>query len=161
MTQSDKSFMRAFGGVLIILFIITIGVGIAANSIPNPVRDSRDSDPRLASLVNDRIAPVGKVNTGDVVIAAAAPAAAAASAEPRTGEAVYNLACGACHASGVAGAPKMGDKATWAPRLAKGMETLVTNAIKGIGAMPAKGGNPTITDAEIKATVDYMVAASK
>lgn len=161
MTQSDKSFIRAFGGVLVVLFLITIGVAIAANSVPNPVRDSRESDPRLMLLESERIKPVGKVNTGDVIIAAAAPAKSSASAEPRSGEEVYNIACGACHASGVAGAPKTGDKAAWAPRMAKGMETLVANAINGIGAMPAKGGNPTISDAEIKATVEYMTVDVK
>ena len=159
MTQSDKSFIRAFGGVLIVLFIITIGVAIAANSITNPNEEAKATDPRLSALVSERLKPVGSVNTGDVVIAAAP--AAAVSSEPRGAEEVYNIACGACHASGVAGAPKMGDKAAWAPRLAKGMETLVKNAITGIGAMPAKGGNPTITDAEIQATVEYMMASVK
>ena len=113
-TQSDKAFARAFGGVLAILVIITIGVAIAANSIPNPVRDARDSDPRLTKLTDDRIAPFAQVNTGEPIIAAAAPAhggSAGASAEPRGGEDVYNLACGACHGAGVMGAPKLGDKA--------------------------------------------------
>lgn len=157
MTQSDKAFARTFGGVLAILFIITIGVAIAANSVPNPVNEARAGDERLLALKNDRIAPLGKVNTGDVVIATAAPAAA--SAEPRGGEEVYNIACGACHAAGIAGAPKFGDKGVWAVRVGQGMETLVKHAIGGIGAMPAKGGNPSLSDAEVEAAVEYMAAA--
>ena len=77
------------------------------------------------------------------------------------GEAVYKQACAVCHAAGVAGAPKMTDKAAWGPRLAKGVDVLYTSALKGIGAMPAKGGNPALADAEVKAAVDYMAAQAK
>ena len=73
----------------------------------------------------------------------------------------YRTACMACHASGAAGAPKTGDKAAWKARIAAGMDTMVTNAIKGKGAMPPKGGRPNLTDAQIKAVVKYMVAESK
>lgn len=76
------------------------------------------------------------------------------------GKKLYEAACLACHATGAAGAPKVGDKAAWAPRLKKGTDVLHANAIKGIGAMPPKGG-ATASDAEIKAAVDYMTAASK
>ncbi|MBL8476125.1 MAG: cytochrome c5 family protein [Methyloversatilis sp.] len=95
---------------------------------------------------------------------AAAPAAAPAPAAAATGidgQAVYNKACAACHAMGVAGAPKFGDKGQWAPRIATGLDSMVANAIKGKGAMPAKGGNPALKDAEIKAAVEVMVAAAK
>ena len=100
--------------------------------------------------------------------AAAAPATAApAPAAPQTaaaaggaGQALYQQACMACHATGAANAPKLGDKAAWAPRIAQGLPTLVTNAIKGKGAMPPKGGS-TASDADIKAAVEYMVSASK
>ena len=66
----------------------------------------------------------------------------------------------ACHASGVAGAPKFGDKAAWAPRIQTGLDALTTSAIKGKGAMPPKGGTAA-PDAEIKAVVAYMVASVK
>lgn len=81
----------------------------------------------------------------------------AAQADVRT----YRTACMACHASGAAGAPKTGDKAAWKARIAAGMDTMVTNAIKGKGAMPPKGGRANLTDAQIKAVVKYMVAESK
>ena len=73
----------------------------------------------------------------------------------------YRQACLACHATGAAGAPKTGDKAAWAPRIAAGMDTMVTNAIKGKGAMPPKGGRANLTDEQIKSTVVYMVGESK
>ena len=83
--------------------------------------------------------------------------ASTAQADVRT----YRTACAACHMSGAAGAPKTGDKAAWKARIAAGMDTMVTNAIKGKGAMPPKGGRPNLTDAQIKAVVEYMVAESK
>jgi cytochrome c5 len=97
---------------------------------------------------------------------AAAAAQTAAAAAPQTaaaaghGEAIYKQACVVCHAAGVAGAPKVGDKASWAPRIAQGLPALYNSALKGKGAMPPKGGSPA-PDADIKAAVDYMVGASK
>jgi len=67
----------------------------------------------------------------------------------------------ACHASGAAGAPKLGDKAAWKPRIAAGMDSMVKNAINGKGAMPPKGGRMNLTAAQIKSTVEYMVGESK
>lgn len=74
------------------------------------------------------------------------------------GQATYNAACMVCHAAGVAGAPKLGDKAAWAPRVAKGIDTLYQNSLKGLNAMPPKGGNMSLSDADVKAAVDYMVS---
>lgn len=92
---------------------------------------------------------------------AAAPAAApAATADAAAGEALYKQACMACHVAGVAGAPKVGDKAAWAPRIQQGVPALVQSAIKGKGAMPPKGGSAA-PDAQIAAAVNYMVNASK
>lgn len=95
--------------------------------------------------------------------AAAAPAPAPAAAVPAAGNGkkVYDMACVACHASGVANAPKLGDKAAWAPRLATGLDALTASVIKGKGAMPPKGGNTSIPDADIRAAVEYMTAAAK
>ena len=90
------------------------------------------------------------------MVAAAAPAAAKADAAP----ALYAQACAVCHASGVANAPKLGDKVAWAPRLAGGVDGLTASAIKGKGAMPPKGG-AAASDADIKAVVAYMVASVK
>jgi cytochrome c5 len=91
-----------------------------------------------------------------------APASAAA---PSDGKKVYDTACFACHAAGIAGAPKLGDRAAWAPRIAEGANTLYTHAINGYqgkaGIMPPKGGNTALPDADVKAAVDYMISAAK
>lgn len=94
--------------------------------------------------------------------AATAATAAAATVNVSTdgGKKLYESACLACHGAGLAGAPKVGDKGAWAPRLAKGKDTLYQNAIKGIGVMPAKGGAQA-SDEEVKAAVDYMITASQ
>ena len=97
---------------------------------------------------------------------AAAPAAAqAASAAPAgggaVGKSVYDQVCVACHQQSVAGSPKLGDKAAWAPRIQTGVNALVQSVIKGKNAMPPKAGNPSLSDAEIKAAVEFMVAQSK
>ena len=92
-------------------------------------------------------------------------AVAATAAYGKGGREVYEATCAACHASGVAGAPKLGDKAAWAPRIAQGMDTLHTHALKGFqgkaGMMPPKGGNMSAKDEDVKAAVDYMVSQSK
>ena len=95
-----------------------------------------------------------------VVVAAAAAAAAAAAPSSEAGKKLYDTNCMACHAAGVAGAPKLGDKVAWAPRIATGMDTLYVSAIKGKNAMPAKGGSGA-SDDDVKAAVQYMVAAAK
>ena len=91
---------------------------------------------------------------------AAAPAAAPAAGAAGSGEALYKQTCATCHATGVADAPKLGDKAAWAPRVQQGLPALIANAIKGKGAMPPKGGS-SAADPEIRAAVEYMVNASK
>ncbi len=102
------------------------------------------------------------------VVAALIPVALPAGAAPATaggGEGVYKGGCVACHGAGIAGSPKFGDKVAWASRIAQGKPTLYEHAIKGYigkaGAMPAKGGNNALADADVKAAVDYMVAAAK
>jgi cytochrome c5 len=96
---------------------------------------------------------------------APAPAKPAAESKPASGsadgKAVYDKVCFACHAQGLAGAPKLGDKAAWEPRIKQGMNTLVQSVTQGKGAMPPKAGTPSITDAELRAGVDYMVSQSK
>lgn len=110
-----------------------------------------------------RIAPQGKVcfegHECDISIT---PALGAADVNnPRDGKTIYEGVCHTCHTTGLLGSPKLGDKAGWSPRLAKGIATLHNNAINGIGAMPAKGGNAELLDIEVKNAVDYMVENSK
>jgi cytochrome c5 len=95
--------------------------------------------------------------TGAAPAAAPAPAAAKAA----DGKGVYEASCVACHGSGALGAPKLGDKAAWAPRIKTGKDALYTSALKGKNMMPAKGGNAGLPDADVKAAVDYMISQSK
>ena len=109
-------------------------------------------------------APAAAPATATATAAAAAPAAAPAGAGADTGKALFSSACIACHGAGIAGAPKVGDKANWAPRIAQGNAVLYDHAIKGFqgkaGVMPPKGGSAA-PDADVRAAVDYMVAAAK
>ena len=91
---------------------------------------------------------------------AAAPAGGVVKAAAGAGEALYKQACVACHAAGVAGSPKFGDKEAWAPRIKTGLDMLTTSVINGKGAMPPKGGSAA-SDVDIRAAVEYMVAAAK
>jgi cytochrome c oxidase subunit 2 len=86
---------------------------------------------------------------------------ASAAAEPADGKGVYDQICQACHAAGLAGAPRTGDKAAWAPRIARGEAVLMQNALKGIRMMPPRGGNPGLSDQQVRAAVAYMVTQSK
>ena len=117
-----------------------------------------------------RIGPVAKLQVEGVVPVAPAAdttkvAAVAAVASAKSGKAdgkkIYETTCFACHATGVAGAPKIGDKAAWAPRIKTGMDALYASAIKGKAAMPPKGGSTSLGDAEVKAAVEYLVAQAK
>lgn len=103
----------------------------------------------------------GAVPAADAAPAAPAPVAAAAPAvSAGAGEALYKKTCQTCHATGLANAPKFGDKTAWAPRIAAGFDTLYANSIKGKNAMPPKGG-ANASDADVRAAVDYMVNAAK
>ena len=171
----------AVGAVaLIIGIILTAQLAISAyGSRP------RTDDPTMSKdAVAKRIAPVANVQVDPnapatpaaapaatvtpVAAPGAAPAPAAAPAAPAktadagaAGKSTFDSVCTVCHGTGVAGAPKFGDKAAWAPRIATGKEALYTSALKGKNAMPAKGGNPALADDAVKAAVDYMVAAAK
>jgi len=114
------------------------------------------------AAIEERIKPVGEsCLEGDS--SCGGPAVAAASSGPRSGEAVYQASCLACHDSGVAGAPKFGDAAAWADRIAKGTDVLYASGIKGVPGtgMMAKGGCMDCSDEEVNAAVDYMVAGSQ
>lgn len=117
----------------------------------------------VTDAIAERIKPAGKVcvqgeDCGAVVVAATA---AVASSEPRSGETIYNTACTACHSSGAAGAPIVGNVESWASHIAKGIDTLHTHAIKGFNGMPAMGLCMDCSEDDIKATVDYMVEQSQ
>jgi cytochrome c5 len=105
-------------------------------------------------------AAAGAAAAGGAAAPAPAPAAAAAGGKP-DGAKIYAAGCNACHATGVAGAPKFGDKAAWAPRVKLGVAALTASVVKGKGAMPPKGGQPGASEADLRAAVEHMLAAVK
>lgn len=109
--------------------------------------------------------PKTEVPPPAAVVAPAAAPVADTAADGGKGAELFKKTCAMCHQTGVAGAPKLGDKADWGPRIAQGQETLYKHAIEGFngakGAMPAKGGNPALSDDEMKVIVDFMIAKSQ
>ena len=161
MSTKDSDFYRTLSLVLGAIFVFFIIIVVAAMV----VTDSGDSakapvDPRVAAKTEALIAPVGQVQTEASATTATASATPAASGAI-DGAAEYQSKCFACHGTGAAGAPKVGDKVAWKARIAAGNSALYTNAIKGKGAMPPKGGHANLSDAVIKAIVDHMVSKSK
>ena len=130
------------------------------------IRHDRSALMTTGSSVAERIKPVGQVSVITAEIQRE-PVASVVAAPPlsRNGQQVYQASCVACHGAGIAGAPKVEDKGQWATRIAKGVDTLYTSAVDGVkgsaGVMPAKGGNSALSNAEVRAAVDYMVARSK
>lgn len=116
-----------------------------------------------AATVPAEPAPAASPTT-ETAPAASDAAAAGGTDTAAVGKSVYGKACSLCHAAGVAGAPKPGDKADWGPRIAQGKDTLYKHAIEGFtgakGVMPAKGGSSALSDDDVKAAVDYMVGQS-
>lgn len=163
----DKQFFDTFMLVLGILILIAFGLYFGAKSISAHTQELQAlQDPLLQRTVAERIKPVGQVAvSGQDNSALEEKVAAPVALRELPGEQVYNSTCVACHGSGLAGAPKFGDKALWAPRIAEGADTLHKHAIEGFtgktGTMPPKGGLTDVTDKSIMAAVDYMVAHAK
>lgn len=141
---TPKTRIKRFGlGLLLVCAAVTTASAIA---------------PGTEDEIRARLEPVGQLcRAGDDcgVVVAAAPT------EPRSGEEVYNSYCFACHATGVGGAPVVGDIAAWEPRVAKGMESLWGTMQNGLGAMPAKGTCVNCSDDELRASMNFLVDSGK
>jgi cytochrome c5 len=136
---------RAFSEEAVAERLKPVGSLVVASDSPQPDAQSKDASAQAADAATaSTVAPVA--DAGD-------PADKA--------KAIYTASCAACHTTGAAGAPKVGDNSAWAPRLKAGSDTLYNSAIKGKNAMPPKGGNASLSDADVKAAVDYMVSQSK
>ena len=168
--MSKKSYAMNVSVILgastvLLLFIFVLVSHHHSNA--ERVRLDRSALLSSASSVAERIKPVGQQASVQSAETRPEPAkvALAAASPVRDGKQVYQATCFVCHGAGIAGAPKLGDKGQWAKPIAKGLNTLYASAVNGVqggaGAMPAKGGNPALSDAEVKAAVDYMVAQSK
>jgi cytochrome c5 len=171
--HDDRIFMKRFSGVIVGLVIVTILIIVIAVGYDNT---DPDANPSKAALAAERVEPIGAVRT-ELPEQAAVPDAASVTPQPDAGGetgataqpdaggeavdidggAIYAQACQACHMSGAAGAPIPGSEA-WAERAQKGLDTLTASAISGIGVMPPKGGRMDLSDEEIRATVEHMLA---
>ena len=168
MRNYDLEFLKRFSMVIGFLMLVTLGLIAGAfylhGTLPGEV------SPTAAKLTQQRIAPVGSVYAGATGAAAQAAAKAAATAAASAqvayggttdGGVIYQNLCGACHTNGVGGAPTLAASGMGA-RASKGAELLYTHAIEGYqgeaGIMPAKGGNPALTDEQVRASVDWMLA---
>jgi len=153
--MNDSTFSRLFIIMIIAMTVLTIVIAILASFAASDVNAKLDerSDRENTQATAQRIAPVGKFS---VTTVAAAPVAAVELSV----EDMY-ASCAACHATGAAGAPVTGAASDWTARIAKGTDTLYQNAINGINAMPARGGNASLSDDNIKVIVDYMIEQSK
>lgn len=161
MSKADDVFWRQFGVVLILLTLFGFAMYFVANAIGGQAYAKMRSTP---DAVAERIAPLGQSRVGDPAgqtqaSAQAAPAAPAASAAatPRSGSEIYQSACMACHATGVAEAPLLGDTAAWTERADEGFDALVGSVVSGKGAMPPKAGNPALTEDDIRSALSYML----
>ncbi len=156
--MNDSTFNRLFIIMIIAMTVLTVVIMFLASFASSDVNAKlkEQSDQENSATVAARLAPIGTFSAETV---AAVPAAEVVVADLSGSEAYQP--CAACHTSGAAGAPIVGDVAVWAERLKKGTETLYSNAINGINAMPAKGGFANLSDNTVKAAVDYMLEQSQ
>ena len=141
--KTPKQLIYAVIAAFVIPIFVIILLAYYVSSSEKPAAGSNAfSEESIAA----RLAPVGTIDFVD----------ASAPRVLKTGEQVYAAACAACHDSGAAGSPKLGDQGQWSSRLTKGFDTLWQNAVNGIGAMPAKGGNSDLDDIEVARAVAYM-----
>mgnify|MGYP006261201429 FL=1 len=154
---SDKDFYTIFGyitlGIIVLAILIAILSKVFASSISNDAYDEAK-----ATATEQRLASPEKINLASNPTFKSEVVQVASS---KSGKDVYNSVCMSCHMSGAAGAPITGKADQWGDRLAKGNDTLYSNAINGIGVMPAKGGLMSLSDDEVKLALDYMLEESK
>ena len=169
MSKQDTHFFNVFSMVIGLLVAVAIGIFAFARMVGNDTQGrqimedaaySRNVAQRLIPPAQEAVA--GQDNSA-LAIKSEAPAGAAGAvaAVPKNPEEVFQQVCSACHGQGIAGAPKVGDKAAWGPRIAQGKATLYQHALGGFqgksGVMPAKGARTDLPDELVKQTVDYMV----
>lgn len=174
MSKADDIFWKEFGVILLLLFAFAVAMFIAARAIGAATMERMHSSPNSVAM---RIEPVGQVRVGDptqqsaaeevegamatgsaeVAAAESATEVTVAAADAAPGEGVYQGLCHACHAAGLAGAPKPDDTEAWKERAEKGIDEMLAIAIQGMGGMPPRGGNPALTDEELRAAIEFML----
>ncbi len=157
-TQNSGKF---FVGSLVVFFILYLIIQGVLASVGDTIK-STTTESMADEDVVARIKPVATVTVGAEPVAAPAPVEETStdSAEG-PGKAVVTKVCGLCHNTGMMSSPKIGSADDWAPRIDQGIETLYDHALNGFNMMPARGGNPSLTDDEVKAAVDYMISTAK
>ena len=171
MNKHDLAFLKHFAQLIVALAVLTVVLILGARYLYS--KHPREESAIMLAATNARIAPIGDVYAGETGMAAmaAAKAAAAEAAKAQVayggtvdGAVIFEKLCGACHVSGAGGAPKL-ERALWQPRVAQGMDTLVKHATEGYtgaaGVMPARGGNASLNDEQVRATVQWMVDSLK
>jgi cytochrome c5 len=168
-SKQDTHFINVFSLVIGLLVVIAIALFALARSVAGHTQDRevyaesayiRSVDQRLQPLSREAVA--GQDNSALAIVETKTSGqGGSALPVPKTGTEVFDQVCSACHAQGIAGAPKAGDAAAWGPRIAKGKPTLYDHALHGFqgqaGVMPAKGGRPDVPDDLVRAAVDHMV----
>lgn len=152
--NQDSAFLTTALGVLAALFAITFGIIVVAGLMSGA--GGKKADPEQTKKLEARLAPIAKVVTDPAMLV---KVSANANRTPLSADEVFAQVCSACHTAGVLGAPKIGDKGEWGKRKSAegGVDGLAAKAISGKGQMPAKGGNPDLSDDEIKQTVELML----
>jgi cytochrome c5 len=167
--MTKKSYAMNVSIILGVSVVLMLFIFILVNhhrGVSDRVRQDRSALRATGSSVAERTQPVAQVGVASVQAQREPVKSAVATPPPGgDGQQVYQGTCAVCHGAGIAGAPRLGDKGQWAKRIAKGLDTLYVSAVNGVqgsaGAMPAKGGNAALSNAEVKAAVDYIVAQSK
>ena len=165
--HQHESFIKTPKQLVIVILLAFLVPIIGIILLVQLVLTVTGPDPKVMApeAIAERIKPVARVEFGprEGAPAPAQTAAAkpAAKAGPADGKAVYDKICFACHQQSVAGSPRLGDKQAWAPRIQQGLPTLLQSVLKGKGAMPPRGGNPALSEAEARAAIEFMVGQSK
>ena len=155
---------KFFVGSLVIIGVLVFVVNLILNSMLS-LADGVLPPPKMDDdAISERLAPVAQERIGEEPIVEAAAVevsddAGAADAGP--GQQIFTAVCAMCHNTGLMQSPKLGSKEDWAPRIEKGIETLYDHALNGFKAMPARGGNASLSDDDVKAAVDYMVSKAQ
>lgn len=161
--RHDQHFFDSFLLVFGILGALTIGVYWIAVIIADHAPGSYNQGGAVQEkLIDQRLAPIGDVQiagSSSTQMAYAVPATAG-HATAATGKQIWQGTCSACHSTGVLGAPKIGDRVEWAPHLAKGLKVLEEHALHGFKLMPAHGGNPALSNAQVIEALEYMIGKS-
>lgn len=178
MSKQDTHFFNVFSMVIGLLVTITVVLFAFARIVASRTQEAQIlGEPDYGKSVAARVEPLahvavaGQDNSALAIKPTTPPgegsAAAAPAAPPKDGKALFAEVCSTCHGQGIAGAPKAGDKAAWAPRIAQGKATLYQHALNGYqggpggGVMPPKGGRTDLPDDLVKQAVDYMVSMAQ